>query len=217
MALKLIRREDPSSSRIQALLFSESGCCQISEVAAPQKRSATAAPLVPDPAEIEKAAYESGFRQGEKAGLQMAEKKAEALMRRYADAIFAVERLKSQLFARAERDVVKLALEVARKIVHREIARDSEIIETLVKVALGHVAVKSAVTIRLHPVDYGWLLEHRSGITRGPDDDKEVILVADPAVERGGCLIQTECGDVDARIEEEFREVEHSFFDIGEQ
>jgi flagellar biosynthesis/type III secretory pathway protein FliH len=37
--------------------------------------------------------------------------------------------------------------------------------------------------------------------------------VADKSVERGGCLVQTECGDVDARIEEQFREVERAFFE----
>ncbi len=166
-----------------------------------------------DLAQIEKTAYESGFRQGEKAGMAIAEKKVEASLRRYSEAILEIGRLRARLFHQVEREVVKLAIEVAKKIVHREIQADREIIQTLVKVALSHVAEKSAVTVHLHPVDYAYILEHRAELAADADDGREVSLLADKAIERGGCLIQTECGDIDARIEEEFREVERSFFE----
>jgi len=164
-----------------------------------------------DLAQIEKLAFESGFHQGEKAGLEMAEKKMEAVMRRYAETVLEVGRLKHALYAQVEGEVVKLALEVAKKIVHREIQADQEIIQTLVRVALGHVAERSAVTVRLNPVDCTFVAEHRAELC-SDSDGREIVLVADKAIDRGGCLVQTECGDIDARIEEEFREVERAFF-----
>jgi flagellar assembly protein FliH len=100
---------------------------------------------------------------------------------------------------------------VARKIVHREIQADPDIIQTLVRVALSHVAEKSAVTVRLNPVDYNYLLEQRAELSQA--EGRDIVLLADKSVERGGCLIQTECGDIDARIEEKFREVEQAFFE----
>ena len=169
-----------------------------------------------DPARIEKAAYESGFREGEKAGLEIAEKKVEALMKRYSDTIQEIARLKPGLYMQAEREVVRLALEVAKKVVQREVHVDREIVQTLIKVALSHVAVKSAVTVHLHPTDYDFVLEQRTASMRPGESDGEIILQADKAIDRGGCLIETECGDVDARIEEEFREVERAFFGGGD-
>ncbi len=184
------------------------------ESAAEQTTAPSEAPLPSvDLAQIEKTAYESGFRQGEKAGMAIAEKKIEASLRRYSEAILEIGRLRSRLYLQVEREVVKLAVEVAKKIVHREIQADREIIQTLVKVALSHVAEKSAVTVHLHPVDYAYILEHRAELSAGAEDEREVALLADKSIERGGCLIQTECGDVDARIEEEFREVERGFFE----
>ena len=185
------------------------------EQVAPPKRPGGQVPSL-DPAHIEKAAYENGFRQGEKAGLEIAEKKAEVLMRRYADAIEEIGRLKPALYQQAEREVVKLAVEVAKKIVHREVQVDQEIVQTLVKVALSHVAVKTAVTVHLHPTDYNFVLDQRAASNRGGENDREIVLLADKSIERGGCLIETECGDIDARIEEEFREVERAFFSIKE-
>jgi flagellar assembly protein FliH len=179
----------------------------------PAQAAVETPPPAPDLAQIEKTAYESGFRQGEKAGMAIAEKKIEASLRRYSEAVLEIGKLRKQLYQQVEREVVKLAVEVAKKIVHREIQVDREIIQTLVKVALGHVAEKSAVTVHLHPVDYNYILEHRAELSSGSEDGREVVLLADKSIERGGCLIQTECGDIDARIEEEFREVERGFFE----
>jgi flagellar assembly protein FliH len=184
---------------------------RLSLPASPRLSSEPAAPPV-DLAQLEKQAFESGFRQGEKAGLEIAEKKMESVMRRYAETVLELGRLKPALYSQVEREVVRLALEVAKKVVHREIHADHEIIQTLVRVALGHVAEKSAVTIHLHPGDYSYLLEFRAELTNS-NDGREIVLVADKSIERGGCLIQTECGDIDARIEEEFREIERAFFD----
>jgi flagellar assembly protein FliH len=164
-----------------------------------------------DLARLEKSAYESGFAQGEKAGMEIAEGKIEAVIKRYADSIMELGKLRSALYAQVEREVVKLSIEVAKKIVHREIQADQEIVETLVHVALSHVAEKSAVTVHLSPIDYNFLLEHRAKLSQ--NEGRDISLLADQSIERGGCLIQTECGDIDARIEEKFREVEHAFFD----
>jgi len=106
---------------------------------------------------------------------------------------------------------VRLAIEVAKKIVHREIQADPEIVQTLVHVALSHAAERSPVTVRVHPLDHRAFLDKHPGWAEESGDGREVVIVADKTIERGGCLIQTECGDVDARIEEEFREVERAF------
>ena len=172
-------------------------------------------PSPPDAAQREKAAYDNGFCQGEKAGREVAGKQVESLMRRFGETIGELGRLKPLLYEQAEREVVRLALQVARKIVHREVMVDQEIIQTLVRVALSHVAVKSAVTVRLHPADYTFMLEHRKASVKPGEADRDIVLVADKSIERGGCLVETECGDIDARVEAEFLEVERAFFQNG--
>jgi flagellar assembly protein FliH len=234
MAIRIIKQGSTLASKVRCLSLAENEAApelEPSELPAwmqsmsavePATPGLTTSPTTPRPAaaeqspavdlaQVEKAAYENGFRQGEKAGMEIAEKKVEAIMLRYSDAIHELGRLKSRLYIEVERQVVKLAVEVARKIVHREIQADREIIQTLVKVALSHAAEKSAVTVHLHPVDYNYVLEHRGQLEQG-QEGREVVLLADKSIERGGCLVQTECGDIDARIEEEFRELERGFF-----
>jgi len=225
MAQRLIKQGSARASLIQEFLFSETTAeAKFAEqiswpdpslaatdgadvAAAKEKNSSCAADL----AQIEKTAYENGFLQGEKAGKETAEQKAEAVMRKYGDSIQELSRFRSSLYAQVEHEVVKLAVEVAKKIVHREIQADPDIIQTLVRVALTQVAEKSAVTVHLNPVDYNYLLEQRAQLVQS--EGRDISLVSDKSVERGGCLIKTECGDIDARLEEKFREVESAFFE----
>jgi flagellar assembly protein FliH len=230
--MKIIKQGSPQAALVQRLSFSSRAEAPINvpvdvpEWMRVQARSVATQPdsahqqVQPEPqlpavdlAHLEKSAYESGFHQGEKAGLAIAEKKIEANMRRYSEAILAVGKLRSQLYSQVEREVVKLAVAVAKKIVHREIRVDQEIIQTLVKVALSHVAEKAAVTVHLHPMDYNYLLDHKAELSCGADEGQDIALLADKSIDRGGCLIETSCGDIDARIEEEFREIERSFFE----
>jgi flagellar assembly protein FliH len=226
MALKIIKHGTARAASIQQFLFSENPGELRSHAGQPGLPDLPALPAissikdgaVPEPpkpsvdlAHLEKTAYENGFLQGEKAGMEIAEQKSEAMMRRYADSILELGRARSSLYAQVEREVVKLAVEVAKKIVHREIQVDKDIIQTLVRVALSHVAEKSAVTVHLSPQDYNYLLEQRAELSQS--EGRDISLLADKSIERGGCLIQTECGDIDARIEEKFKEVEHAFFE----
>ncbi len=226
MAPRIIKQGTARAETIQSISFAEN----FDELALSSEKpswmeAASAPPKAPaqvfvepeliapavDLASLEKTAYENGFRQGEKAGMEIAERKMEAVMKRYTEAIFEVSRLRAGLYGRIEQEVVKLALAVARKIVHREIQVDADIIQTLVRVALSHVSEKSSVIIHLNPVDYNYVMERRGELSQS--EGRDISLVADKSVERGGCLIQTDCGDIDARIEEEFREVERTFFE----
>jgi flagellar assembly protein FliH len=226
MALRIIKPGSVKASNVQQFLFTEEfqdlGSTasrqpfpdfeNIPLVAPTQDTASTEAPKPSlDLAHLEKSAYENGFLQGEKAGMEIAEQKTEAVMRRYSDSILELGKVRSALYAQVEREVVRLAVAVAKKIVHREIQVDKDIIQTLVHVALSHVAEKSAVTIHLNPLDYGYLLERRAELSQ--NEGRDISLLADKSIERGGCLVQTECGEIDARIEEKFKEVEHSFFE----
>jgi len=231
VGVRIIKQGSPQDSQIHPVCFgADAGRPDLERAEYPDSSDAvlpggepavpgsTSVPVPPQPipidvAQIEKSAYENGFRQGEKAGMEIAEKKVAVLMRAYSEAILALGKQRSALYTQVERQVVKLALEAAKKIVHREIHADREIVHTLVKVALSHVAEKSAVTVRLHPTDYNFILDHRSELTGDAEGGRDVELLSDKSIQRGGCLVETECGNIDARIEEEFKELERGFFE----
>jgi flagellar assembly protein FliH len=204
----LFCQNPPETREIEPLQWPELPSAQS---AAPAVALPEATRPAADIAQLEKAAYENGFRKGQEAGIVLTQEKVEAAIRKYGEAIDQIGRVKASLYLQVEREVAKLAIEVAKKIVHREIEVDREIIQTLVHVALTHVSEKSPVRIHLHPDDYSYLLEQTAELSQ--TEGRNVSLLSDRSIERGGCLIETESGDIDARLEEKFREVENAFFE----
>ena len=115
--------------------------------------------------------------------------------------------LRAEMAERAERDTVRLAIEIAKKIVQREVTVDHEVALTLARVALARLHNRAVAKVRLHPDDYHYVIARRE--QAGADGSVEII--EDRQVGRGGCLVETEMGDIDARIEQQFAEIERNF------
>jgi flagellar assembly protein FliH len=164
-------------------------------------------------AEIEKEAYEKGFSEGERAGRETGEKMVEAVLKQYTQTLEDLKGLRRALLTGSEREVVRLALEVAKKVVKREVCVDDELILALVKVALSRLADQSVMTVRVNPKDYQSIMHFRESPGHRDSWHDGIKLVEDPLITRGGCLIETDSGVIDARVEEQFREIEKGFFE----
>jgi flagellar assembly protein FliH len=163
--------------------------------------------------EIEKEAYEKGFQGGERSGRDTGKEMSEAILKQYAVRLEELAQVRKQLLVGAERDVMRLALEIAKKVVKREVTIDEELILTMVKVAVNRLAEQTAVTIRLNPKDFQVMqAQQNSRSILGPGNEG-IKLVEDSLISRGGCLIETESGTIDSRIEEQFKEIERGLFD----
>ncbi len=157
--------------------------------------------------EIEREAFEKGFAAGERSGMEMAERRIEAALKRFSKSLKEVVCLRNEIVAHTETDLVELALEIARKLVHREIQIDAEIIVTLVRVALEKLTVKSEVTVWVSPKDQE-VLQNCIGELAADGDDWKVLLKVNQDLKRGDCLVESQYGSADARISAQFQEVE---------
>lgn len=160
---------------------------------------------------IEREARERGYAEGEQAAFAQLSEEVEPLRRRLAQTLDELVHLRASLADEAERDLVRLALEIAKRIVHREVTMDREIVLTLARVALGRLHDRARALVHLHPEDYAYVAQ------RGDDAfgaGVTVELIEDRSVARGGCLVSTEMGDIDARLEHQFAEVERGLLGV---
>lgn len=136
---------------------------------------------------------------------EVSEKTAE-IRETFTETLREVSVLRDEISVRVEKDVVELALEIAKKIVGREVMFDREIALTLVKVSLKKINSRAPLAqIHLNPEDFAYIEKRREQI----DFRGSLELVEDKNVSPGGCLIHTETGEVDARIESQFEEIAH--------
>ncbi|HEV8211461.1 MAG TPA: FliH/SctL family protein [Vicinamibacterales bacterium] len=146
-----------------------------------------------DPSAIERDAFTKGYAQGERAGVEAAATRGDAMLRRLAQTIDELGTLRAELIHKSERQVVRLAIAIAMRVIHREITLDSELLVAMARVALDRLGDTSSATIRLHPQDHAAALSVR-GVTLSTES---VSVVADPNVSRGGCLVESDFGLID--------------------
>jgi flagellar assembly protein FliH len=150
---------------------------------------------------IERDAFGQGYAQGERAGAEAAAQRSEAVLQRLKQTVGELQALRAEMIHKTERQVVQLAIAMARRIVHREITLDPELLSAMARVALDRLGESSTATIRLHPDDYA--------ATAGSSHqaDGVVRVVADPMVRRGGCMVHSEFGLIDVSADAQIQEL----------
>jgi len=157
-------------------------------------------------AEAARTAFEQGYREGERAALAAAEQRLAPARERLEESIRQLSSLRQYLYGHAEEELVKLSFAIAAKLTRREIRLDRDIVTTLVRISLEKVSQASTARVRLNPDDYRHVAAaHADGADSG--FGAGVVLAEDVNVELGGCVVETDAGNVDARIEIQLQEV----------
>lgn len=151
-------------------------------------------------AEQLKASYERGVRDGEKKiNAQLSQQKAEIL--KLQDGVFASLRQSlPNVVNECQDNLIALAVEVAKKLV-AGIPITSEMVEATIKEAMSELEETTDFTLMLNPSDLE-LLDKFNSVPRDEWAQRDKIqIVGSPDVSRGGCIIQTRFGSLDARRE----------------
>lgn len=157
--------------------------------------------------------YQRGFRDAERIlreefNNELAEHIAlfEQLLKNFYDE---VESLRSKI----EMFVVSLAVRIAEKIVKREIEKNNDFVLNQVREAIKRVIGVEKIKVRINPEDEKIIRELKPELLQILDSSSEVIIESDPGIERGGCIIESELGNVDARISTQFSLIENSLIE----
>ena len=106
-----------------------------------------------------------------------------------------------QAFVGMEPQVIQLAFRIASKIIHASV-RQGEAIRQVVHEVLDTVGKNSRLRFHVHPKD----LVHLEG--ENLFQDWPVEIESDETIEPGGCLVETEHGHIDARIDKHLERIE---------
>lgn len=150
--------------------------------------------------EREQAAYENGCRDGErKLGEQMLQQRNE-MVELQNGVLLSLRRALPQLIQENESALMNLALELAQKIV-AGMPIDPAMLEAVVHEALQQANDAAGIVIKLHVEDLALLRKHNSPLLNGLPETGSLRFTVSPEVTRGGCLVQTRFGQIDARRE----------------
>ncbi len=153
--------------------------------------------------------YRMGFREGqEKTRRDLEQDYSNKLIRKYEEVYNILQQYDENLLEMEkafESLVIETAYEIAKKIVYREID-DRTIINENVKVAVNKIIGANEVRLKLNPQDIEELNTDSKNLLNTSSFNK-IKIEGDDRIEKGGCLIETEIGNVDARVSTQLTEL----------
>jgi flagellar assembly protein FliH len=110
-----------------------------------------------------------------------------------------------KLMESAEPELVRLAVGIAERVLHQQIALDRGVVVEMARVAIGRLVEKESVTVRVNPGDLERMREHRDELLSN-GEIKNFRVIEDQRVDRGGVVVETDGGTIDARISTQVNE-----------
>ncbi|MEK6576319.1 MAG: FliH/SctL family protein [Nitrospirota bacterium] len=155
----------------------------------------------------EKEAFQRGYEAGEKAGVEAAKKRLEGAINGIVLLIEGLKDLNRQIYEEGEMKIVALAICIAEKVIHSELKQNPEIIVNVVRAALKKVLDREMLTIKVNPKDFEVLNRYRPELIASTNEKRGLTIEWDDSIMPGGCMIETNHGEVDARIDKQLEEI----------
>jgi flagellar assembly protein FliH len=148
-------------------------------------------------------ARERGHAAGLVAGLEEARTRMAPAATALGDALDGVAAEQEEFLIRAEQAAVDLALRLAEKIVGAAIDADPEAVLGVIAGALRRATVRDHLVLEVNPDDFELVHDLAEELASRVGGVRRLDVVAERRVTRGGCVVRTEEGEIDARIEQQ--------------
>ncbi len=157
----------------------------------------------------EQQAFESGQRQGRTVGAEEAATRLEPVLERLGRAVEELIEQRRRVRREAEEDLVKLAVAIARRVLHRELSIDPEALLGVVEAALKRLEAREVHRLRVHPTCAAMVAKRLEQLGRS----EKIQVLAEAGLEPGAVLFDTTRGSLDASLETQLQEIQRGLSD----
>ncbi|MHC4427988.1 MAG: FliH/SctL family protein [Planctomycetota bacterium] len=159
--------------------------------------------------------HDRGFAEGRQAGeaegraeaLETYSARLETLVAGWSEVLADLQASRNAMLAAAREDVLTLALAMGEKVCHRVIETDGSAVVDQVAEALHLVASPSAVTVWVNPQDRPFVENVLADLVDRIGQCTHAELRDEPSVGRGGCIVTTDRGRIDATIDRQLERI----------
>ncbi len=159
-------------------------------------------------------AHQLGMIEGRRESFATASTEISECLKSLGEMLVSIQSLKKELYQQNESHLIKLLLAVAAKVAFHEVTVNVEALQNLIKAAIEESQADEKVTVRLAPQHLAFFEELQKKESFDLEFLKKAKFVADESITPGGCVLETNYGEIDARIEERIRKLHESFQDM---
>jgi flagellar assembly protein FliH len=162
-----------------------------------------------------KDAEDEGRAAGREAGFVEGKAEVERLVERTQTILQRAQDKRAEILEETEQEIVSLVLLISRKVI--KVISESQrnvVIQNVVQ-ALRKVKGRGNIIIRVNIADIKISSEHTKDFINKVEGAKSIQIVEDTSVDEGGCIIETDFGEIDARIASQLAELESKILEIS--
>ena len=158
--------------------------------------------------DIETQSRDRGYEAGRNKGYDEGKEEVTRLVNSLNKIISATIDRRGEIIKNVEKQLVMIVVLIARKVVKSISEHQRGVVMHNIREALSKVRGRTDVVIRVNIEDLELTTEHKDEFMKMVEDIKNVTILEDSTVDKGGCIIETDFGNIDARIASQFEEIE---------
>ncbi|MDR2363234.1 MAG: flagellar assembly protein FliH [Spirochaetaceae bacterium] len=162
-----------------------------------------------------KDAENRGREAGREAGFAEGQAEVERLIDRTRTVLERAQDKREEILAETEQEIIDLVLLISRKVVKVISENQRNVVISNVVQALRKVKGRGNIIIRVNLADVKLTTEHTKKFIQLLEGAQSVQVAEDSSVDPGGCIIETDFGEVDARISSQFAELESKILEMS--
>ncbi|GHT57676.1 flagellar assembly protein FliH [Spirochaetia bacterium] len=162
-----------------------------------------------------KAAEEQGRSAGKEEGFAEGRAEADRLIERVQTVLERAQGQREQILEETEQQIVDLVLLMTRKVVKIISETQKDVVRSNVTAALQKVKGRGNITIRVNMADVKLTTEHVNNFIQKMEGVQGIQVAEDSTVDPGGCIIETDFGEIDARISSQLAEIETKILELS--
>nr|WP_267509621.1 flagellar assembly protein FliH [Borreliella garinii] len=150
---------------------------------------------------------EEGYSKGYESGFEDFDK----VMRKLHSIIASLIAERKSILESSSGQIVSLVMQIAIKVIKRITDSQKDIVLENVNEVLKRIKDKTQITIRVNLDDLDIVRHKKSDFISRFDIIETLEIIEDPNIGKGGCIIETNFGEIDARISSQLDKIEEKF------
>ena len=164
--------------------------------------------------EVVETARKEGFTAGKEEGYEDGKAEVERLIQHLRTIISKAIEKRNQIIDQSETQIIDLVLLISQKIIKVISENQKNVVINNVIQALRKLKSRGDVVIRVNLEDVKLTSDHVKDFMRMVENVRSITVMEDSSVDRGGCIIETDFGRIDARISSQFKEIEEKILEL---
>ena len=163
---------------------------------------------------IEKDAYDAGYKNGMEKGFESGKGEVERLIEKIHQVLSTAIDKRNAIIEESETQLINLVLLISQKVIKVISENQKNVVINNVIQALRKLKTRGEVVVRVNLDDVKLTTEHIKDFMKMVDNVRSITVLEDSTVDKGGAIIETDFGEIDARISSQLNEIKDKILDL---